>query len=223
MPTVRDIFTKLCGEMPLSGCESWDNSGLLVGSADNEVKKVLVSLDVTLPVVSEAERGRYELVVSHHPVIFRPVPSVTDETPTGLILQKLIKNDISVISMHTNADVACGGVNDLLAEALGLKDVGSLRGGEAGELGRFGELCEQMTLHGFLEHVRASLSPFAGARFVDAGRPVKRVAVGGGACGELLYNAKKTGCDTFLTSDIKYSSDAGGGGARAQSDRRRAF
>ena len=204
MPTVKDILDKLCETMPLSLCESWDNSGFLVGRADKEVKKMLVALDVTDSVAMEAANGQFDLIVSHHPVIFHPAATVTDESAAGGLLMKLIINDSSVISMHTNADSADNGVNDLLASKLGLVDICSLQGGESGALGRFGQLRAAMPLKAFLEHTKTSLF-LKGARFVDAGRQVKQVAVGGGACGDLLPDVKKAGCDTFVTSDIKYS------------------
>ncbi|MCX7615362.1 MAG: Nif3-like dinuclear metal center hexameric protein [Clostridiales bacterium] len=204
MPTVKDIFNHLCTSMPISLCESWDNSGLLIGRLNKEVKKALISLDVTPPVVLEAIKEQFDLIVSHHPVVFRPVSAITEDTPTGSTVTNLIKNDISVISMHTNADVADGGVNDLLAERIGLIQIDSLRGGETEALGRYGVLKEQMTLHEFLKQIKVRLS-LKGTRFINAGSKVLRVAVGGGACGDLLKNAKDAGCDTFITSDIKYS------------------
>ena len=205
MPTVKDIFLKLCDKMPLSLCATWDNSGFLLGSARQEVKKVLLALDVTQLVVSEAVKEGCSLIVTHHPLIREPMRSITDETKLGKILLNLIKNDISVISMHSNADTCAGGINDILAEKLKLKNIESARCGQQNTLGRLGELEKECSLRDFLERVKKALYPLAGARYHDAGRPVKKIAVFGGACGEFLSSSQEFGCDTFLTSDIKYS------------------
>lgn len=209
MPKVREIEEFLFSIAPKYMKEEWDNVGLLCGHAGAEVTRVLVSLDPFEAVVREAKSAGAELVVSHHPLIFGAAKSVTDRDATGRALLAAIEGGVAVISMHTNLDSAPGGVNDCLAAALGLTDVGVLApagkdetGREYG-LGRVGTVPEQ-SLPEFSELVKTTLG-CAGLRFADAGRPVRRVAVGGGACGEFMADAHALGCDTFVTSDIKYN------------------
>jgi len=121
--TVREIYNLLCEKMPMKLAESWDNPGFLVGEGEREVKKVLVALDITSEVAKEAIEGGYDLIVSHHPLIFSPLKRVTSDSPISSIVLKLIKNDIAAICMHTNYDAANGGVGDALSAALGLKNV----------------------------------------------------------------------------------------------------
>ncbi len=117
-----EIFAKLCEHMPIRLKEDWDNSGFLLGDTKKEVSRVLVTLDVTADAAREAVEGKFDLIVSHHPLIFSPVKSITDKDPLSRILMMLIKNDVAVISMHTNYDSARTGVGDVLARTLGLKN-----------------------------------------------------------------------------------------------------
>lgn len=186
----------------------WDNVGLLAGFSDNNVRKILVALDITDEVVKEAADIGAELIVSHHPLFF-DIKSVTDNDRTGRKIVNLIKNGTSAICLHTNLDAAAGGVNDTLARVLGLSNVGLLS--EEGEgpdgapygIGRYGELPGHISLDSFLEAVKYKLN-CNGLRYHDAGRPVKRVAVLGGSGGGELRRATERKCDTFVTADIRY-------------------
>lgn len=201
MPTVHEIEQVLYELAPKELAGSWDNVGLLAGRPDREVKRILVALDVTEAVADEAGRRGAELIVAHHPVIFSPVKSITDRDAAGHILLRLIECGLSAICMHTNLDAARGGVNDALAAAAGLERVTLLEGGEG--IARVGWLPEREALPAFLGRVKKSLRP-GGLRYVDGGRPIEKVAVGGGACGEYLYGAAAAGCDAFITADVKY-------------------
>lgn len=195
MQTVKDIFDFLCDFAPLDKQMSFDNAGFLIGRQDTEVKKVLLSLDVTSDVVEEAAEGGCELILSHHPVIFNPLKTVTDEK-----LLKLVKNDIAVISMHTNLDITEGGVNDVLLSILGAEKDAYL---DEDCCGRIGHFASPLSMADFLALCREKLYA-NGLRYYDAGRPVKKLAVLGGAGGSELEEAVKMGCDTYLTSDISY-------------------
>ena len=200
MIKVNDIFDTLCALAPLELQMEFDNAGFLLGHAEAPVETVLLALDVTDEVIDEAiERGA-QLIVSHHPLIFTPPRSITDTDAAGRRLLKLIEQRIAVISMHTNLDIAAGGVNDVLIEALGAKAEGPLD--EEG-CGRVGELDEAMSLPDFLARCREKL-PAEGLRYVDAGRPVKRLAVMGGSGADAIERAAALGCDTYVTADIKY-------------------
>lgn len=208
--TVKDIYNELDKFSPFSTQLSFDNAGFLVGRNSQSVESLLVALDITEEVTAEAAELGCQLIVSHHPVIFHPVGSITDETPAGRILLSLIENRISAICAHTNLDAAVGGVNDALAERLGLvvQDVLEPSGldgqNRAIGIGRVGEVSGTPDLPAFAEYVKERLAA-NGVRYVDAGRPVRRVAVGGGACGDMLELAVAKGCDTFVTSDVKYN------------------
>lgn len=201
MPTVHEIEQALWDLAPRELAAEWDNVGLLAGRPDREVRKILVSLDITGAVVEEARAWGAELIVAHHPVIFHPVKSVTGGDPTGETLLRLIEGGISAICMHTNLDAARGGVNDALAAALALEEVAPLEGG--GGIARTGRLPQPVSVPDFLCAVQEALGA-NGLRYVDAGRPVRRAAVGGGACGEFLRAAAAGGCDAFVTADVKY-------------------
>lgn len=209
MATVKSIYQTLDRFAPFRTQMSFDNAGLLVGDEQAEVTRVLVSLDITLPVIREATELGAQLIVSHHPVIFEPVKSIVSGEPTGDKLIALIQNDLSAICAHTNLDVAVGGVNDALAEALELKQIevflpdGLDEQGRPYGLGRIGVLEETCALSEFAGTVKRKLNA-GSVRYVDSGKPVRRVAVGGGACGSCLRDAWSKGCDVLVTSDVKY-------------------
>ena len=195
---------KLFDWAPRQLAESWDNVGHLVGDPDREVRRILVSLDITERVVQEAIDGGFDLIVSHHPVMnctWHPVQTLRTDDRQGRILTKLTENRISAICMHTNLDAAEGGVNDVLACTLGLEDLKMLT---EEKIGRVGTLKCELPLVEFLPFVIKSLGCH-GLRYVSCGKNVHRVAVGGGACGCYIPQAIAAGCDTFVTSDLKYN------------------
>lgn len=200
MTTVHDVFQTLCEAAPLNLQMDFDNSGFLVGYRDQPVTKALLALDVTDAVIDEALREKAELIVSHHPLIFDPLRSVTDATPEGRRILKLTENRIAVISMHTNLDIADGGVNDVLMDALGAQTECVLD--ESG-CGRIGLLDAKMSLQDFLLRVKEVLH-CCGLRYADAGREVYRLAVMGGSGSCSIERAAALGCDTYVTADIKY-------------------
>lgn len=200
MTTVRDIFSFLEAEAPLELQMDFDNSGFLIGHADSQVRTVLLSLDVTDEVTEEAIQLGAELIVSHHPVIFHPVRSITDTRADSVKLLRLIENRIAVISMHTNLDIAEGGVNDVLIQKLGAETEGAL---DADGCGRVGHLREPMTFTDFLARCKQMLQ-VNGLRYVSAGKPVQHLAVMGGAGAGSIAQAAALGCDTYVTADIKY-------------------
>jgi len=209
MATVCEIRDALFAAAPAYMKMDWDNVGLLCGRADREVRRVLVALDPMLDTLEEASELGAELVVTHHPVIFEGVKAVTDETVTGRNLLFLIENGIAAINLHTNLDCAPGGVNDCLAELLGLQDVRVLNPAGTDEQGRPYGLLRAGTvplaaLPDFAAFVREKLG-CPGLRWADGGRPVRLVAVGGGSCGSEMDDVLRAGCDTFVTADLKYN------------------
>lgn len=203
MTTVGDILTCLEEFAPYSLAESWDNVGLMVGDRAGEVMRVLCALDATETVLDEAGARGAQLVVAHHPLIFTSVQSVTSDTSTGRSIIKAVQDNIAVICMHTNADCAQGGVNDALADVFGLTDVISMGAGENKMLGRVGDLREAMLPAEFALFVKQTLQ-VGGVRYVDGGRPISRVAVGGGACGKMMDDALRQGAQAFVIGDSTY-------------------
>ena len=204
MIAVRDVEKKLFDWAPLELAVSWDNVGHLVGEPEAEVKKVLVALDITEAVVQEAIDCGADLIVAHHPVMnckWHEVQRIRSDDAQGRILINMIRNGISAICMHTNLDAAEGGVNDVLAEKLGLTGIELLN---EEKIGRVGTLKCELPLVEFARFVVESLG-CNGLRYIDAGKPVHRVAVGGGACSGYIGQAIALGCDTFVTSDLKYN------------------
>lgn len=200
MTTVEQIITVCEALAPLHLAMDWDNSGFQLGDRSSPVTKVLVALDPFEDVCQEAVSWGAELVVTHHPLFFNPIKSITTDTSIGRAARMLIENRISLWSGHTCLDIAEGGVNDVLAQRLGLTEVSPL---PPENLLRVGTVPE-MPLDAFLRQVKTALG-CPGLRYSSAGFPCKRVAVGGGACGAELELAKAAGCDTFVTSDIKYN------------------
>lgn len=199
MAKAKDILQFIESIAPTELKMDWDNVGLLCGRGDKEVRTILVALDPFPHVCDEAAQIGADLLVTHHPLIFEPLKSVTDQTTIGQSIQKLIGSDIAAINAHTNLDCAEGGVNDTLAERLELTDIHPIGSEHLLRAGNFSS-----TLPAFLEHIKAKLG-CEGLRYVDGGKPVSRVAVGGGSCGSALPEVIAAGCDTFVTADVKYN------------------
>ena len=177
----------------------FDNPGLLVGSPEWDVERVLLSLDITGAVVAEAKECGAQLVVSHHPLFFS-LKNIGYGDPQGEKAMNLLTGRIAAVCMHTNLDAADGGVNDALAAALGVENAVPY---EAEHICRVGELPEELPLADFLAKVKSALG-CNGIRYVDGGRAVRRIALCGGSGGSMLEETVLTGCDTYVTSDIKY-------------------
>ena len=209
MTTVADILKFVETLAPRAMKMDWDNVGLLCGSKMTPVTKVLVALDPFEHVCEEAAQWGAELIVTHHPMIFRPLSNVTDETSIGRGMMTLIRNGISAVNAHTNLDQAPGGVNDELARKLALVNVqvlnpaGTTEDGEIWGLLRAGEVPEQ-PLDAFLNRVKTLLGCEC-LRYANGGKPVRKVCVGGGSCADGMMEAVAAGCDTFVTADVKYN------------------
>lgn len=210
MTTVGKIEQFIFGYAPKRFKMDFDNVGLLVGEADAPVSKCLLALDITPEVVDEAIALGAQCITVHHPVIFHPRKTVADTDPYGAMLIKMVRNGIAGVCMHTNLDLAPEGVNEMLAKALGLKDldlfVDRAVDSEMGEygLGRMGVLESAMAPTDFCAHVKKCLGS-NGIRYVLGKSEVKKVAVGGGACGDYFMEAVSLGCDAYVTSDLRYN------------------
>ncbi|WP_315002406.1 Nif3-like dinuclear metal center hexameric protein [uncultured Selenomonas sp.] len=189
--------------------EDWDNTGLLVGSYAQKVERILVALDVDDIVVAEAIERRADMIVAHHPAIFRGMKHLRTDLPLGRRLAALLTHGIAVAAAHTNLDMTHGGVNDVLAAHLGLEKLSAFvvtkqADGSAESLGRIGTLPAPVAIDDFAHRVRERLG-VSHVRLVRAAdRPVRRVAVVGGAGAEFIDTAVRRGADVYLTGDVKY-------------------
>ena len=183
--------------------EDWDNPGLMVGDPSAAVKKIFVCLDVTDETISRAIDLNAQMIIAHHPLIFRPIKNVRFDLPLGKKISRLIKNDVAVFAAHTNLDSAIGGVNDVLARKIGLIDV-KMFGNEEFSLGRIGMLSEPLTAEDFARHVKSALNA-ENVRLIRAGDfEIRKVGICGGAGAEFISRAKFFGAQAFVTGDVKY-------------------
>ena len=210
MATVADILSFVESLAPRSMKMDWDNVGLLCGRKEKEVTKILVALDPFRNVIDEAIGIGADCIVTHHPLIFRnPLMAVNEDSETGRCVLTLIEHGIAAINAHTNYDLAPGGVNDVLARTLGLRDISIINPegvdaeGRPYGLLRCGTVVET-SLEAFLGDVKKNLN-CDGLRYVSGGKPVRKVAVGGGSCADEMGDALAAGCDTFVTADVKYN------------------
>lgn len=207
---LRDIVSFLREFAPMELAEDWDNVGLLVGAESDEIASVLTCLTLTPDVAAEAiERGA-NLVVTHHPILFRAVQQITDATDEGQMLLDLIRAGISVYSPHTSYDSASAGINSQLAEALSLTDVRPLRTPQASDdvsglgSGRYGNLPESVPLSDLVERVKAALSIEHTWLVGDTAKSVSRVGIACGAAAEFMRDAARLGCDVLLTGEARF-------------------
>ncbi len=194
---------------PVELAETWDNPGLIVGDTKQEIKKALVALDATLEVIDEAISLGADIIVTHHPMLFGAVKKITDETPAGIKIMKLIKNNISHYAMHTNLDIAFGGTNDRLAEIIGLKDIEILRAsceqdGKENGLGRIGILENETGFFEFSQMVKTALGLDSMRVVGNLERTVKKIALCTGSGFEFMEDAVKKGADVYITADLRY-------------------
>ena len=176
MATVKDVYAAVDQIAPFAAQMDFDNAGFLVGRGEQQVTRLLVSLDITEEVVWEAVERGVELIVSHHPIIFHPARSITDETSVGRIVLALAERGIAAICAHTNLDASVGGVNDALADALGLTECtvlepsGTDRAGAVIGIGRTGVLRTGtgMDAAAYAAQVKKALGA-NGVRYVDVG------------------------------------------------------
>jgi dinuclear metal center YbgI/SA1388 family protein len=206
MHTVADVARFLDEFAPPSLAEEWDNVGLLVGRFDQPVQRVMTCLTITPASAAEAIAERADLVVTHHPLPFRPLKRLTGETSEGRLLLDLIGAKIAVFSPHTAFDSAVDGINQRLAAGLHLEGIEPLvPGAEPGQgAGRMGTLAKAVTLKSLAAQVKQLLA-IENIQAVGAlDRTVRRVAVACGSAGEFVAPAKAAGCDCLVTGEVRF-------------------
>ncbi len=205
---VKQVLSALEQFAPLPLQESWDNAGLQLGLTEAEVSGALLCLDVNEAVVDEAIRKGCNLVVSHHPLLFRGLKQISGADYVQRTVIKALKNDVVVVSMHTNMDNALDGVNWKIAERLGLGECRffaqkAVDGIEAGS-GVVGELPQPMAAQDFVQLVKRQFQVECAQCNELLQRPVQRVAICGGAGDFLLPDALREGADAFITGEMHY-------------------
>ena len=203
----KQVFDALEQYAPLPLQDSYDNAGLQIGlTAEQEVAGALLCLDVTEAVIEEAERMGCNLIVAHHPLLFRGLKSITGQSYVERCVIKAIQKGIGIYAAHTNLDNAEGGVNYRIAEMIGLKNLSFLdeKPGLSAGAGVIGELSTEEDEKKFLERVKALFGIRCVRHNQLTGRKIRRVALCGGAGGFLLSNAIAQGADVFLTGEMRY-------------------
>ena len=208
MTDLRDVIEFAHMLWPLSGAESWDAPGLVSGSLESPVKRILFAVDAVSETVEQAVEIKADLLITHHPLLMRGVTSVNEELYKGSLIAQLIRGNVALLAAHTNADVVENGVSDVIAKSLGLVNSVPIQpGAVAGTgIGRVGDLPELTTL-GSLARVLADLLPnTAGGVKVsgDFNASVSRVALCGGAGDSLLGTDAVRGADVYITSDLRH-------------------
>ena len=209
MTCVADVVASLDRRVPPELQEPWDHVGLHVGHPSQPVTQVLTTLDVLPPVIATAVLLGAGLIVAHHPLIFQSFATLSQESLVGQMLETLVAHRIAVYVAHTNCDSAVGGLNEVCAKKLGLRELRPMiparlpQQGAAG-LGRVGDLACKMPLGDFLQAIQQEFG-VKGVRYTgDLKTPIKTVAVCTGSGGSLWTQAQQTGASVFVTGDVKY-------------------
>lgn len=202
---VKEIINIIEDFAPKSLAYNWDNTGFLCGDENEEVKKIYITLDVNRETVDEAVKKGADMIISHHPILMNAIKIINYNTTEGYIIKSLIENKISLYAAHTSMDNAKGGINDILAEKLGLENTAIIEKSEIEGcgLGRVGKI-NKTTLREFADKVKDKLNtPFVRV-CGDINKEINTVAVGSGSCGDLIDDAIKMGADIMVTADMKY-------------------
>jgi len=203
-----EIIKYFENKFPVELAYEWDNCGLQVGTLNSKVERVLVTLDITKNVVKEAIKNKVNLIISHHPLMFKPMKNIVFDSPKGWIIKNLIQNNIAVYSAHTNYDQAEGGMNDVLAKKIGIKEPQLLD--EEANIGRFGDI-DKINLLDYITQIKQIFNLASVKVIGKIDKTVEKVGISGGSGSHHMYAAKKRNCDVYLTGDITYHTalDAG--------------
>lgn len=207
IPNLRDILCFLEEVAPSRLAESWDNPGMQVGAHLQKIKKIYVALDPTLEALKTASNADAQLLLTHHPLIFKPISNIDIGCYPGNIIAEATIKDISVVGVHTNLDVSKGGLNDILAKLLGLEKIEVLKeinGFEGAGLGRIGFLPETSQLQPFVEKVKGILGTKTLRVIPNGDGKIRKVSVVTGSGGSLVSVASEKGADVLLTGDINH-------------------
>ena len=186
---------------PSNTAYDWDNVGLQVGTFNVKAQKILIALDITKEVVKEAINLKVNLIITHHPMIFNPIKNINFDSPRGWIIKNLIQNNIAVYSAHTNFDQAKNGMNDLLANVLGIKEPMLLD--EEYNIGRYGYI-DPLNFSDFVNLVKDKFDLNTISVIGKTDKTFKKISISGGSGSHHMYAAKKRNCDVYITGDVTY-------------------
>ncbi len=206
-----ELLTAIDQLAPFELAEEWDNVGLLVGQKDREVSSVLIALDLTFDLLEEALEKGADTIISHHPLIFRPLSAVITDQHIGRLVEKAIANRITIIGCHTNLDNVTDGVSDALGHGLGLSGLRPLQPVESSVkpgsgLGRIGEYGAPLSSQEFIERLLDILGLDVVQIAGDLPKGIKTVGLCGGSGSELAQAAYQQGADCYLSAEIKHST-----------------
>ncbi|MCP4681755.1 MAG: Nif3-like dinuclear metal center hexameric protein [Desulfobacterales bacterium] len=206
-PKLKDILDLLEKFAPERLAEEWDNPGLQVGSYSREIKKIFLALDPTMKSLASAFRQGAQMLLSHHPLIFSPISRLDVNVYPGNVIVEALKSKICVVAAHTNLDLAHGGINDILADSLGFKNVEILKESREMDnagLGRIGDLPKPDKLSIVAKRVKEVLGTEK-LKMVGSGNlQINRIAVVGGSGGNLVSLASEKGAQLLLTGDVSH-------------------
>lgn len=206
MMLLSDIIKSIEDFAPKYIKEDFDNVGLMVGDKKRGISKILLALDCTNEVIEEAKVNSVDLIITHHPLIFRKPSSITTDTLQGSKLMELIKHDIALYSAHTNLDSAKNGMNETIAKLLGLKESElievNFKDNKAG-IGRIGLLSEEVPIESYAKKVMTVLGTGHG-RLVKGNESAKKIAIINGSGQDFIGKAVAMGADTVVTGDTTY-------------------
>ncbi len=190
---------------PLDLAYDWDNVGLQVGTLNRPLTGVLIALDLTKEIIEEALEKKANLIITHHPFIFKPLKNVLTDTYKGKVLELLMKHDITLYVSHTNYDLGHEGMNTVLAKKLGLKAIEPLdMVTDTHGIGRIGRI-PKMPLKEAIVYIKKALDIDHARLITDApDQSVEKIAICGGSGAEDMFEAKRKGADIYLTGDISY-------------------
>lgn len=208
---VKDVLEAINSIAPWNLAEAWDNSGLQVGNPGAVVRRIGISLDVTNEVIDESVSSGIDCLITHHPFLFKPIKTIDFSSLEGIIIQKAAKSGLSIISAHTNFDIAVNGLNDLLSCKLGLRDITALVKAKGADdfdeqtgIGRVGHFTSDISLFDLAMLVKETLG-LKNLRFVgDPNKILRKAAVCSGSGGSLINEFFRSGADVYVSGDIKY-------------------
>jgi dinuclear metal center YbgI/SA1388 family protein len=204
---LSDLLIVLEELWPAPTAEQWDRVGLVSGSSAQEINRILLTVDVTAEVVAEAVSGKFDLIISHHPLLLKGITTVSEDTSKGSLLATLIKSNIALYAAHTNADVSKVGTSVVLANQIGLSNQKVLvKNADGSGIGILGELSPELSLGKLAGKLNAVLPATAtGVRVAgDYERLVTKVALCAGAGDSYLQAALEAGADVYITSDLRH-------------------
>lgn len=207
MLRIKDILQSIEAYAPLPLQESFDNSGVQVGDTSQLATGVLLCLDITEETIDEAIEHKCNLIVSHHPIAFRPFKSLTGATYVERCMIKACKSDIVLYAAHTNLDNTIGGVSHRMAEKIGLQNISIMDPHPATGTGCgvIGEFADEKTEMSFLQHVKQVFNCKRISHSVGIGKPIKKVAICSGSGAFMIQNAIRAGAEAFISGEAKYN------------------